>query len=175
MNTQAFTLQSLNDYLIWSDRKFILLLKQLSDEEFHRSFGELAGSIHSKTAHILSIYEFFIKILEKEPDNQYPDLSGLSRRELIEKWEDVARFWLALFEQSSGLHAIPLAGNRRVEKKHILLDVMLHTVHHRGQILTMIRLLGKDSEEIPTESMNMDYLHYLFHTQPGQIHPALNI
>ena len=179
MNAQIsndIDIQFLTEYLLWSDRKVVSLLKKLKEEEFNRSFGELTGSIHSKTAHILSIYEFFIKIIEGTPHDKFPDLSHLNQKELIAKWETILEQWPGLVKgtEKSDLLGLPLAGNQRVEAEHIFLDALLHTVHHRGQILTFIRLLGKTKEEVHPRDTNLDYLLYLFAEHKELIHPPDN-
>jgi len=50
----------LAEYLMWGDRRIVAILEKLSEEDFNKPFNELSGNIHSKTAHILSIYEFFL-------------------------------------------------------------------------------------------------------------------
>lgn len=168
--------QFLTKYLLWGDQRTIALLKKRNEEEFNRSFGELTGSIHSKTAHILSIYEFFIKIIEGTPHDQFPDLSHLNQKELIAKWETILEQWPGLVKRTeeSDLLGLPLAGGQKVEAQHIFLDALLHTVHHRGQILTFIRLIGKTKEEVHPKDTNLDYLMYLFAEHKELIYPPDN-
>lgn len=174
--TTELDIKFLTEFLLWGDQKMIALLKNLNEEEFNRSFGELAGSIHSKTAHILSIYEFFIKIIEGTPPDGFPDQSHLSREELITKWEAVVVQWPALVAQTGkgDLFALPLAADQRVEAQHIFLDALLHTSHHRGQILTFIRLLGKTKEEVHPRDTNIDYFKYVFTERKELVYPAAN-
>jgi uncharacterized damage-inducible protein DinB len=163
----------LTEYLIWGDAKIIKILEQLDDDEFNRNFGELTGNIHSKTAHIVSVYDFFIKILEGKPYNNFPDLTGLSKVEILEKWRNVVRSWPEYVNNiKQGLYGLPLANGQRVDVEHIFLDAIIHTVHHRAQILTFIRLLGKSKDEIHPRDTNLDYLMFLFSEHQDFIHPA---
>lgn len=165
----------LNEYLGWSDRRLLAVLKKLSDEEFQREFAPLAGSIHHKTAHIVSIYVFFQSILEGNPLEQFPDLSHLNRLELIDRWEGIIEQWPNLWGSNQDkLLPLPLAGNQRVEAREVFVDALLHTVHHRGQILTMVRLLGKDKEAVHPRDTNLDYLMFLLKQHPEAIYPANN-
>ena len=167
-----FDAQFLTEYLIWGDKKVLSILEKLSDEEFNHEFNELSGNIHSKTAHILSIYEFFIKILEGDPYEQFPDLGYMTRPELIAKWKNVIDVWPKIVEdQSEGLYALPVAGNQRVDVSDIYFDAMAHTIHHRAQLLTFIRLLGKTKEEVSPSETNTDYVLYLFQEHNEHIYP----
>lgn len=169
IDSQLFT-----EFLLWGDQKLINLIKNLSEDEFNRSLGELVGSVHSKTAHILSIYEFFNGILMGKPSDTFPDLSYLTKEELITKWESFLIEWPKLLAETNEnqLFALPLAGNQQVEAKHIFTDAAIHTIHHRGQILTFIRLLGKDKADINPRDTNLDYLMFVFAERNEIIHPA---
>jgi uncharacterized damage-inducible protein DinB len=169
IDNQLFT-----EFLLWGDQKIINLIKNLSEDEFNHSFGELVGSVHGKTAHILSIYEFFNGILIDKPYDAFPDLSYLTQKELISKWELYLIEWPKLVTKTNEnqLFALPLAGNQQVEAKHIFTDAAFHTIHHRGQILTFIRLLGKNKEDVNPRDTNMDYLMFVFAERNEIIRPA---
>ena len=171
-NERTFDSQILTEYLIWGDKKVLSILEKLNDEEFNHEFNELSGNIHSKTAHILSIYEFFIKILEGNPDEKFPDLDYMTRSELIAKWKNVVAVWPKLVnDKSLGLYALPLAGNQRVDVSDIYFDAMAHSIHHRAQLLTFVRLLGKTKEEVSPSETNTDYIMYLFTEKREHIYP----
>lgn len=160
------------DYVAWGDDRLIQLLGALWDEDYDRDFGELTGSIRRKAAHIVSVYDFFLAILDGDPFDSFPDRSQLSRKELLERWRRVVDDWSARVEATeSGLYGLPLAGARRVDVQHIYFDALTRTVHHRGQILTMLRLLGKGADEVHPRDTNLDYLMFLFQEKPGEVHP----
>jgi len=161
----------LAEYLMWGDRRIVAILEKLSEEDFNKPFNELSGNIHSKTAHILSIYEFFIAVLEGRSYNSFPDFGDLSKEDLISKWKEIIGVWPRKVEEiQNGLYALPLANNQRVEVRHIYFDALTHAIHHRGQLLTFIRLLGKDKEEVHPSDTNVDYLMYLFKEHQQLIH-----
>lgn len=168
-------LQLLTEHLMWGDARLLELLEELTEEEFHRPFTDTSGNIHTKTAHIVGIYEFFIEILEGRPHDRFPDLTDLPRGALLERWESVIAAWPGLVETTpeAALYGLPLAGGQRVEARHIFLDALLHTTHHRGQLLTFIRLLGKSTEEVSPRDTDLDYLLFLFREHPEQIHPPV--
>lgn len=173
-NELNFDAQFLTEYLVWGDTKMVSILEKLNEEEFNHDFNELSGNIRSKTAHILSVYEFFIKIIEGNPYQTFPDLGHLTRDELIEKWWDVIDKWPDLVRKNpNGLYALPLAGDQRVDVGHIYFDAMIHTIHHRAQLLTFFRLLEKSKEDIHPRDTNADYLMYLFQEKNEYIYPAL--
>ncbi len=159
-------------YLEWSDHKIISILKDISPKEYNHKFNDLAGSIRSKASHIVSIYDFFIAILENAPIPNFPDRSNLSKEELLEIWKNDLIRIKDFIGTKSGNYPLPLANNQQVDVAHIYIDAALHTVHHRAQILTMLRLLGKNKDELHPRDTNMDYLKYLFTEKPDEIVPA---
>ncbi|MFQ6124482.1 MAG: DinB family protein [Candidatus Heimdallarchaeota archaeon] len=60
-------LKLLTEFQIWGNRKVLKLLETLTEDEYYSNLGENIGSIHHKCAHIVSVYDFFIKIFEDEP------------------------------------------------------------------------------------------------------------
>lgn len=163
----------LAQYLMWGDTKIVAALETLTEEEFNRPFEELSGNIHSKTAHILSIYEFFVAILENRPHSEFPSFDHLTKDQLISKWKEILITWPQKTENiQTGLFALPLANNQRVDVQHIYFDALLHTIYHRGQIITFIRLLGKSKEDLHPRELNTDYLNYVFTEKRHFIHSA---
>ena len=84
---------------------------------------------------------------------------------MIDVWPKLVK------DQSEGLYALPPAGNQRVDVSDIYFDAMIHTIHHRGQLLTFIRLLGKSKEDVSPSETNTDYLTYLFLKHGEHIYP----
>ncbi|SNS72397.1 Uncharacterized damage-inducible protein DinB (forms a four-helix bundle) [Ekhidna lutea] len=169
-----FGINDIWSYMKWSDLKIINILENISDEDYNKEFNALSGNIRSKASHIISIYEYFIALLRKEQIDGFPDKSGLSRTELISLWKKDLQELERLMTKEQGLIALPLAGNQRVQAKHIYLDASLHTIHHKGQILTMLRMMGKSKEDLHPRDTNMDYLWYLFSAKKEEIRPAIN-
>ena len=135
----------------------------------------MSGNIHSKVAHIVSVYVFFLAVLAGEPFDSFPDRSSLSKDELLERWREILETWpKKVAEIDSGLFGLPPASGQRVEVEHIYLDALIHSVHHRGQILTFIRLLGKDKDDVHPRDTNLDYLMYLFQERAELIHAPVS-
>jgi len=163
----------LTDYLVWGDHRLINILDRLTDNDYNKEFNKLSGNISNRSAHIVSIYEFFLKILEGKPYDNFPDLNGLTKNELLSKWKNSLEIWQSNVNKTKdGLYGLPLAGGKQVDVKHIYVDAMMHTVHHRAQILTFIRLLGKTKDDLHPKDTNLDYLMYLFSKHPEMINEA---
>ncbi|MEQ8878425.1 MAG: DinB family protein [Cyclobacteriaceae bacterium] len=173
MKGKIFTSGDIWSYMVWSDHRLIRILENISDEDYDREFNELSGNVRSKAAHIVSIYEFFLNTLEGKGPAQFPDKSDLSRLELVSLWKSYLLEMQDYITSSHGLVALPLAENQRVDVNHVFLDAAIHTIHHRGQILTMLRLMGKSKSDIHPGDTNMDYLMYLFAEKNEEIHPTL--
>ncbi len=104
-------LQGISDYLVWSDERIAALLDRLTGEEFAHDLGELTGSLHSKTAHIVSIYDSSPSILDGEPCDEFPDRSHLSRAELLKRGREILSMRPgSVSGREAGLGALPLAG-----------------------------------------------------------------
>ena len=144
------------------DDKIIEIIENLTEEDYYQNLEFRIGSIHKKCAHIASFADFFVRVLDDSLDTplKFPDLSDLSRNDLISKWKIDNEKLVTLIKQKQGSHNVTLVGGIKatIDLEHIYFDAIDHASYHRGQIMICLRLLGK-------QTVNTDYLMWLFKTE----------
>ncbi|MHA2175275.1 MAG: DinB family protein [Candidatus Hodarchaeales archaeon] len=162
MNLTYFSSETLADYNRLMDNKIIEIIENLTDKEYYKDLESNIGSIHKKCAHIASFADFFVHVLDDSLDTPqiFPDLSGLSRTNLISKWKTDDKKLVKLIKQKQGTHDVTLVGGMKatMDLEHIHFDAIDHASYHRGQIMICLRLLGK-------QTVNTDYLMWLSKTE----------
>jgi uncharacterized damage-inducible protein DinB len=149
-------------YQIWADGVIMRLLGELSPEEFDRDVLPPYGSIRNLCAHIILAMEFNLegRAWKKKID---PDLIGeaihtLDQEALLAKWretdEKLLRYARTRVEEDYAFPNFLGEGEMRVSSGDFFMQYLLHTHHHRGQIMSALRAMGK-------EAKTTDYLFYL--------------
>lgn len=130
-----------------------VLINQLTDESLHQepvSSGRPLGEIF---LHIIRSFEFYSQGLAK---NIWKPLtydlqtysSAMKMKKLFKQVVDKVKGYLDLI-QSDSLKDIVTGFNREATKTEILLEMLEHSIQHRGQILVYFRLVGIEPEKIP--------------------------
>jgi uncharacterized damage-inducible protein DinB len=155
------TIQLEGDFInwnVWADREIIEVIKNISDDLYYEDVGNTIGTLHKKVAHIVSIMKFFRLVFQNQTPSKFPDLSNLTREELIELWERLNEFFIEKIEEvPNGKGVFTLLFNIKAEFdiRNIYFDVYTHSAYHRGQVNTILRLL-----ELKTQ--NVDYFPWFF-------------
>jgi len=143
-------LEVLYDYGYWANKKIFDVISQLAPEQFTRPVGGTYGSIRNTLVHVLSAEWGWLDRCggpERGPrlnPADYPTLESL-----MEAWSKVEAY---LREFLSKLNNEDIARdvafvNDRGEKRSMPLGELMqhaanHSVHHRGQVALLLRLLG---------------------------------
>jgi uncharacterized damage-inducible protein DinB len=155
-------LQRLAEYQIWADGKARELLMSLTDEEFSREVLPPFGSIRSLSAHITLAIEFNLRRHvdreEFDPEGYGEEIYAAPKERLLEMWRqadlrlrDYAR------SRTDETYVFPnflREGEITLDQDDYLSQYLLHTQHHRAQIMSALRVMGK-------EAVTTDYLFYL--------------
>ena len=157
-------LEKLARYQIWADDAARRLLADLTDEEFDREVLPPFGSIRKLTAHIVLAMEFNIEMRarkrELDPYEVGDMVHALPRDDLLEKWRETDMKFLETVGTETGeIYVFPSflgEGEMTVDHTDFCLQYLLHTAHHRAQIMSALRAMGKEAE-------TTDYLFYLSH------------
>ena len=160
------TLEKLCSYHIWADTILQDIVKTLSDAEFTCEIGPPFKSVKALCVHIVIAIEYNIESLIRKVDvngeKLYEELERLSKAELIAKWEEADKKLFKYVSQSSEepivFPNLASGGNLHVDAADFYLQYILHTAYHRGQLVTLLKMMGK-------ESVTTDYLYYLFHLE----------
>ena len=159
---QSMILEKLDRYQLWADDIARDLVGDLNDEEFTREILPPFGSIRSLCAHITIAIEFNLKYhvdkAEFDPEELGEEIHTAPKGRLLEMWREADTRLLEfaktrgdetyVFRNFLGEGQIPL------DRDDYLSQYILHTQHHRAQIMSALRLMEK-------EAKTTDYLFYL--------------
>ena len=158
-------LEKLCTYQIWADTQVRDILKGLTEEEFTCEIGPPFKSIKNLCVHIVIAMEYNIKScvekIEVNAEELFESLEKLSRDELLAKWEETEKKLLETVQKVREPIEFPnfLTGGEIVlDPADFFMQYIIHTVYHRGQLISMLKILGK-------EGVTTDYLFYLFHLE----------
>ncbi|QXD15750.1 DinB family protein [Rhodocaloribacter litoris] len=154
-------LRLLFDYSYWANERLFRVILQLTPEEFTRSVAGSYGSVRNTLVHVLSTEWGWLDRCggpERGPRLEVDDYPTVAS--LIEAWRRIEAYMRGFLD---GLKDQDLARNVEYrgaggEKRFMPLGELLHhaanhAVHHRGQVVLLLRELGHAPG-------NMDLLFY---------------
>ncbi len=130
-----------------------LILDQLTDEVINQEPVPNGRPLGEIVLHIIRSFEFYSRGLAKnvwKPLNYHLETYSSEKR-MKKLFNDVilkSREYLDSI-QSSDLYEIVKGFNRETTKIEILLEMLEHSIQHRGQILVYYRLVGIEPAKIP--------------------------
>ncbi|MCL4210919.1 MAG: DinB family protein [Phycisphaeraceae bacterium] len=134
------------DHNLWATRQVLDACAALSPEQFHRRFEMGVGSLHDTARHILGAMRVWTDLLAGRAYRpRLEDGPQLAISELIALLDDAAA------DLKRHAHAHPLDGTVTRERGGrsytftrgaVLTHVATHGMHHRAQMLNMLRHLG---------------------------------
>jgi uncharacterized damage-inducible protein DinB len=143
---------------VWADEKVIEIIEKLPENLYYKDVGFTIGSLHAKVAHLVSIMKFFKLVFDNQTPSKFPDLSGLTREELVVLWKELNKYYTErINNKPNGKEQLTLLYNIKEEfdVKNIYFDIYTHSAYHRGQVMTILRLLEQ-------KTLNTDYLTWYF-------------
>jgi uncharacterized damage-inducible protein DinB len=151
-------LDQIGNYHIWTGKTIRQVLEQLTTKEFLRDFNGQSGQ--SITQHIVLALETCFFIAEQSDDESvFERTVKASKIQLLARWSELDhRLQAKLSQKPKGHITVPHISEQPFEIPAIdfYLQYVFHTIHHRGQLATILRKLGK---EVP----GTDYLMFLAH------------
>jgi len=150
-NTYARTMATYN---AWMNEKLYSCASELADEERKRDMGAFFGSIHLTLNHIYVVDEAWMQrfggeavSMKSAREERFTDFGALwtARQSLdtrIAAWADA----LSDTFSDSPFRLFSVAYQRDMELPGhvVLLQLFNHQAHHRGQVTTLLKQLGKD-------------------------------
>ena len=134
-------------YTEWATNRLLAAARELSAEELSRDFGTADKSVIGTLTHLFGADRVWLARIESGPQ-EWPgtyDLAGLAA-----DWTEVYRRWHAW---AAGLDEVGAAervsyrdmkGNPWISPIwQIVLHVVNHGTHHRGQVAGFLRTMGK--------------------------------
>jgi uncharacterized damage-inducible protein DinB len=134
-------------YTEWATARLLSAARELSPAELIRDFGTANKSVLGTLTHVFGADRVWLARLEggaQEWPREY-DLAGLAAdwNAVLDRWQA----WGAALDEAEIGKAISyhdLKGNAWVSPVwHIVLHVVNHATHHRGQVAGFIRSMGK--------------------------------
>ncbi|UCD45314.1 MAG: DinB family protein [Candidatus Bathyarchaeota archaeon] len=149
-------------YMLWADDQARRLLEGLSEEEFSRDVLPPFGSIRSLCEHIILATEFNLKRQvdkeELDPKQFMEEISTVPKDRLLEMWRKadtrLIDFAKSRTDETYVFRNFLHEGKITLDQEDYLSQYLLHTQHHRAQIMSALRVMRK-------EAVTTDYLFYL--------------
>ncbi len=154
--------EKLADYNLWANDRVRKLLSNLTEEEFSRNVLPPYNSIRILIVHIVSAIEYNWVIQvdggKVEGNDLWNTLSGMALEKLLGRWREMdlrlVQFSVTHLDLEASFKNFLGEGTIKVGHDEYLYQYLTHTVHHRAQIMSALRLMGK-------EGVTTDYLFYL--------------
>ena len=149
-------LDHIGDYHVWAGNVMRQQLTMLSDKEYLRDFD--GHSVKSITKHILAALETCFFLADQSDDESvFERLETASKSQLLKRWSELdQRLKNTLSQHPQGQITVPHITEQPFDIPAIefYLQYIFHTIHHRGQLASVLRKLGI---EVP----GTDFLNYL--------------
>ena len=151
MTVSLEALQHHIDYNVWASRRLMDVASGLSMEELSRDFGTADKSILGTIAHLYASEKNWLARMQGNTAAiQRRTAEEISFEDLRQKWTEVQESWQSWIGHSSpeapdrAMKYFDLKGKPWEQSLwQILLHVVNHSTHHRGQVSGFLRALGK--------------------------------
>jgi uncharacterized damage-inducible protein DinB len=134
------------DYTAWASERLVAAAAQLTPAEAVRDFGTSEKSVIGTLAHVYAADRVWLRRVKGEPPAGFIDDSDRDLAVLQTAWPELLGRWrefLAAADPSARISYHDLKGNPYTTPLwQIVLHVVNHATHHRGQAAGMIRAMG---------------------------------
>jgi uncharacterized damage-inducible protein DinB len=136
-------------YTAWASARLLDATAKLTAEERARNFGTADRSVDGTLAHIFGADRVWLTRVSGAPSADYPTPEEQNLAFLQDAWPNLHERWIAwartlnAASPSEEITYRDLKGNEwRQPLWQIILHVVNHATHHRGQVAGFIRSLG---------------------------------
>jgi uncharacterized damage-inducible protein DinB len=150
------------DYTIWANHRALRAAALLGVEEFRRDLGSSHGGVRGTLTHMMSSEWIWLERWKGVSptslfdEAEFPDVIALRERWVAIEQHRAA--WLRELRKSEATSRIRYRNTQGQEFEAPLWQLVQHVVnhssYHRGQLTTLLRLLG--SKPIPTDMVVWD-------------------
>ncbi len=169
MSAPAETLRTHLDYTAWATRRLLDAAVALTPEEWTRDFGTADRSVLGTLTHVFGADRIWLARIRGGPPEHFRRPEGYEADRLAAEWRGVLaewRDWAAPLTDEAVLarcRYTDMKGRPWVSPLwQIVLHVVTHGTHPRGQVAGFLRSLGK----VPP---NLDLIAYYREKDPGQV------
>jgi uncharacterized damage-inducible protein DinB len=143
-------LRRLLDYTVWANRRVVRCAATLPAADFKRDAGSSHGGVRGTLSHILGAEWIWLERWKGVSPPRLPDEGEFADvTALRERWKAVERHRESWFANLRPAQVAELVRYRSTEGKlneaplwQLVQHVVNHSSYHRGQVVTLLRLLG---------------------------------
>jgi uncharacterized damage-inducible protein DinB len=137
------------DYTTWASARLLEAAAKLSPEELSRDFGTADKSVAGTLGHVFAADRIWMARIQGQPPGTFITPEDRDLAVLNREWPSLLQVWKqwagVLTDENGGTVAsyLDLKGNRwSAAWWQIVLHVVNHGTHHRGQVSGMLRTMG---------------------------------
>ncbi|MBN2230767.1 MAG: DinB family protein [Candidatus Thorarchaeota archaeon] len=146
--------KNLAEYHVWSCKKYRELIASIPEEDYTKVINN--RTIEGITSHIVAALFTCFYTIEGSDDKFWEWLEEATMKQILERWQelDIRLLKLALALPTDSVNVPHVSETPfSLASEDFVMQYILHTIHHRGQLSLLLRDLGYD---VP----GTDYLHF---------------
>ena len=145
---------TLMEYNAWANRRVITSCAALNPEQFARDLGSSFRSVRDTLVHIMGVEWLYMERWHGRSPNEFPSGGEFPTLDSLRpQWASVEGEWLSRCRALSPQDLesrIEFRNTHGIFYSHTLTQLVAHLVnhstYHRGQVATLLRQLGSQSE-----------------------------
>lgn len=150
MHVSASTVLEHLDYSLWASQRLVDAASQLTAEELTRDFGTADGSVLGTLVHIYAADRAWIGRIEGAPPDTFLEpVVDMHLSVLQSDWPAVQQRWHAIaadLDDNTVQTVVSYADSKGNPYQNTIQQIVLHVVnhatHHRGQVSGFLRAMG---------------------------------
>lgn len=148
MSVPAETIRTHLRYTAWASKSIVDAASKLTEEELTRDFKTADKSVLGTLVHVFAADRIWLSRIQSVPPPKFIDLETDMKLSVLQNdWPKVHEGWQrwadSLEDFGSKFAYKDLAGNSHESPQwQVVLHVVNHGTHHRGQAAAMIRSMG---------------------------------
>ncbi len=151
---QIGEIRVLFEYLFWAHERVMASVERLSPEEFVRDLGSSHHSVRGTLAHMMGAEWLYLSRWHGVfPDAMLDPDAFPTVQALEERWSGIRRELRSFLGRLREEHLSSVFRYRNLRGEEVslpfyvtLLHVVNHNTYHRGQVVSLLRMLGQTAE-----------------------------
>lgn len=151
---QIGDIRVLYDYLFWAHDRTLPAVERLTTEDFVRDLGASHGSVRGTLVHLMGAEWLYLSRWHGVFPDAMLDPAGFPTVGAVEeRWSGIRRELRAFLGQLRDTHLSSVFRYRNLRGEDVslplyvtLVHVVNHNTYHRGQVVSLLRMLGQKPE-----------------------------